>query len=150
MTGLLNISEALSIAVHTCVWLAGADRAWVPVKRIAETLDFSRNHMAKVVQQLVRAGILVSARGPSGGVALGQSADTITLKDLYLATGGTPKTEGCLLASSICDGRNCLLGQAIAEENRRLFDLFSKTTVADLVKTVETKAAPDARKGKQK
>ncbi len=55
MQGLLNISEAMSIALHTCVWLAGSSEQAFPIRKISETLGFSQNHMAKVVQQLVHA-----------------------------------------------------------------------------------------------
>ncbi len=47
MPGLLNIPEGLSIAIHTCLWIADAgDRPFRPSPEIAKNLGFSYNHFA--------------------------------------------------------------------------------------------------------
>ncbi len=133
MHGLLNISEATSIALHSCAWLATSDAKFSSVKKIADGLGFSANHTAKVAQQLVKAGILLSERGPSGGLKLAKTPSSITMMDLCVATGSIPTDKGCLLKSSICSGNQCVLGKVLCAENRRLMDLFIQTTLEDIV-----------------
>ena len=53
MPGLLNIPESMSIALHTCLWIADGDRTFRPSPAIARNLGFSYNRFAKVVQKLV-------------------------------------------------------------------------------------------------
>ena len=150
MNGLLNISEATSIALHSCAWLASSDGEFSSVKKIAAGLGFSANHTAKVAQQLVKAGILLSERGPSGGLKLAKPAASISVMDLCAATGSYPEDKGCLLKSNICSGNACSFGKIICAENRRLMDLFSQTTLADIVKSLEKGKRFDGMKGESK
>ena len=137
MLGLLNISEAMSIALHTCAWLADDPEKFHSARQISDKLGFSAHHFAKVVQQLVRAGILETERGPSGGAKLARNAAAITLLEIYVAAGGNPDTKGCLLKSNICDGKSCMLGKLMAAENKRLLILLRKTTLASLVRSLK-------------
>jgi Rrf2 family protein len=132
MTGMLNISEATSIALHLCVALAGAGSGFHPTSTISRLLGFSSNHSAKVVQMLVRAGILETGRGPAGGARLAKAADQITLLDVYAAAGGDPKPSGCLLNHAVCRGDGCILGKTFREENERLFSLMKRTRLSTI------------------
>ena len=115
MPGLLNIPEGLSIAIHTCLWIADAgDRPFRPSPEIAKNLGFSYNHFAKVVQRLVHAGLLETERGPKGGIRLARDPKAVTMLDVYEAAGGEPlRPHRCLLAPKICAGRACALGHLI-------------------------------------
>ena len=138
MQKLLHISEALSIAIHVCLWIATDDPAYQPSAEIAQTLGFSYHHFAKVIQRLVREGILETVRGAKGGIRLAQPAADITLLRLYEATGGAPlKPHRCLLDPDICDGRACSLGYIIEAENNRLHDILERTTLAGLSRSFD-------------
>ena len=147
MNGLLNISEAMSIAVHTCVWLGVAEGEQIPANQIAEALGFSSNHLSKVARKLVQEGILSSERGPNGGLMLARPLSDVSIMDLYLSTGGRTKKSGCLLKSNVCDGRGCILGQVLAQENKRLVDLFTRTMLDEVVKSFKLNKCPSKRKG---
>lgn len=129
MLGLLNISEAMSIALHTCVWLADGVADFRSTKTISKNLGFSPNHSAKVVQQLAHAGLLETERGPSGGSRLARPASDITLLEIYVAAGGTPDYTGCLLHHAFCNGKRCVLGKQMARENKRLIKMLKQTTL---------------------
>ena len=137
MLGLLNISESMSIALHTCVWLADGGDRYRSVRTISETLGFSPNHSAKVVQQLVRAGILETERGPAGGARLARPAAEITALQVHAAVGGSPEYIGCLLKTGVCDGTGCLLGKLLAQENKRLIALLNRTTLASAARSLK-------------
>ena len=137
MLGLLNISEAMSIALHTCVWLADGGARFSSVRTICEDLGFSPNHSAKVVQQLVRAGILETERGPAGGARLARPAAEITALQVHAAVGGSPEYTGCLLKTGVCDGTGCLLGKLLAQENKRLIALLNRTTLASVARSLK-------------
>ncbi len=130
MTGLLNISEAMSIALHFCVALAGEEAGFQSTSEISRLLGFSANHSAKVVHMLVRAGLLETGRGPAGGVRLAKPASSITLLAIYEAAGGEPKPTGCLLQHTVCRGDGCFLGKTFRAENERLFALMKRTRLS--------------------
>jgi len=147
MNGLINISEATSIALHSCAWLATSDSEYSSVKKISAELGFSANHTAKVAQELVRAGILLSERGPSGGLKLAKLPSTISIMDLCAATGCFPTEKGCLLKSRICSGNRCALGKLLSDENKRLMTIFKQTTLADIVLSLKKDPALGEMKG---
>lgn len=138
MTGLLNIPESLSIALHVCLWIADGGDAYRPSPKIAEELGFSYNHLAKIVQRLVHGGLLEAERGPRGGIRLARAAQNITLHDIYVAAGGTPiSPHRCLLDPRICAGRACGIGLLIEQENARLHKTMKQTTLASLARSFD-------------
>lgn len=141
MLGLLNISEAMSIALHTCVGLGAKPETFQSVRTISRKMGFSSNHSAKVVQQLVHAGLLETERGPAGGARLARPAEDITLLEIYIAAGGTPVYKGCLLKSAVCDGKHCALGRLMAQENKRLIALLKSVTLAQVIRSLKKHTA---------
>lgn len=138
MTGLLHIPESLSIALHVCLWIADGDHTYRPSPKIAAELGFSYNHLAKIVQRLVHAGLLEAERGPHGGIRLARATQNITLHDIYEAAGGTPVSpHRCLLDPKICAGRACSIGRLIEQENERLLKTMKQTTLENLARSFD-------------
>ncbi len=138
MPGLLNVPESMSIAIHTCLWVADGDRTFRPSPKIAKDLGFSYNHFAKVVQRLEHAGLLETERGPKGGIRLARDSKSLTLLDIYEAAGGEPlRPHHCLLDPSVCKGCACGLGRLIEQENARLHKTMKETTLASLVRSFD-------------
>ena len=139
MPGLLNIPEGLSIAIHTCLWIADAgDRPFRPSPEIAKNLGFSYNHFAKVVQRLVHAGLLETERGPKGGIRLARDPRKISMLDVYEAAGGEPlRPHRCLLDPKICAGRACAFGHLVEKENNLLHRKMKQTTLAGLARSLD-------------
>ena len=132
MPRLINISEAVSLGLHTMVLLATDNERRFSNPLIAETLDVSGHHLAKVMRRLVRAGLVDSVSGPRGGFLLTAPAQEIVLLRIYEAIDGTLTDEGCLLGKPACDGRNCVLGEVLHSLHEQLRDYLSNTTLAAL------------------
>ncbi len=137
MLGLLNISEAMSIALHTCASLAEDTERFQSAHEISDKLGFSAHHFAKVVQQLTRAGLLETERGPAGGAKLARPPEKITLLEIYIAAGGSPNYKGCLLKHDICGGDGCALGKLMSKENERLVTLLRTVTLDSIVRSLK-------------
>ena len=138
MPGLLNVPESMSIALHTCLWIADGERAFRSSPKIAKELGFSYNHFAKVVQKLVHAGLLETERGPRGGIRLARDSKSRTLLDIYEAAGGAPlPAHRCLLDPSVCKGCACGIGRLIEQENARLHKKMKETSIASLVRSLD-------------
>jgi Rrf2 family protein len=57
-------------------------------KKISEAYDFPLEYLLQVMQQLVRAGILTSKKGPGGGFNLARPAKEITMLEIIEANDG--------------------------------------------------------------
>ncbi len=132
MTQLLNISEAASLGLHAMALLARSPKQRYTNQQIAEMLSASEHHLAKVMQRLVKARMVESARGPQGGFLLSGPAEKMTLLAVYEAVEGSLENRGCLLSHPICDGKNCVLGEVLQAIHQQICDYLDQTTLAEL------------------
>lgn len=119
MQSILRISDAAAIALHTADYLAVRKDRLSPAMDITRALDISYNHLSKVLQQLTRAGLLVTARGPKGGFALSPAGRKARVRDFIAAIDGFPATRACMLKHKVCLHRDCVLGNFLSETNER-------------------------------
>jgi Rrf2 family transcriptional regulator, nitric oxide-sensitive transcriptional repressor len=105
-----HISEAALIALHAAGAVACKNGEPVTAGSIARLIDASENHIAKVMQRLVKGGLLNSARGPSGGFTLKKNPGKITLFDIFKLIEGNAKNEGCPFHRRQCVFKECIFG----------------------------------------
>jgi Rrf2 family protein len=135
MSGVVRISEAVSLGIHAMVLIAANPGSRLSVKEIANAFQFSAAHLAKVMQRLVKEGLLSSVRGPAGGFELAKPSHEISLLDIYEALEGTLNNHGCLLGNNICFGGKCLLGDVINQVNDHVRQSLSDTNLAQLTRS---------------
>jgi Rrf2 family protein len=117
---------------------------FVSTRKIAEDLGVPFAFLTKVLQGLTQAGILVSQRGATGGVALAREADAITLLDIVSGVGSDGVFHECVLGLPTCsDTAPCALHEAWGTERARLEILFAETTLGDLVSGRGPAVPPD-------
>jgi len=132
MNGVLHISEAASLAMHTTVLLAAHPDRLIPTREAASVLDVSEAHLAKVLQRLAKEGLVRSARGPKGGFALARPAEEISLLNVYEAIEGQYTDAACLLGRPVCRGEQCILGGLLATVNAQVRAYLSSTKLPEL------------------
>ena len=128
MANLMKLSEATALALHTMVMIGEQD-APISAAPMAKQLCASEAHVFKVLQQLVRAGLLHSKRGPHGGYVLARAAEEITLLDVYEVFEGPMRKDGCLFSQSVCGGLDCILGSLVKDVRTMVVEHFSSTTL---------------------
>jgi Rrf2 family protein len=129
----LRVPENVSLALHAAGVLAmNAPEGPLRVNQIAAKLGASQTHLAKVMQQLVRAGLVTSRRGPNGGFVLARSPQEIRLIEVYEAVAGPLRPTECLLANKLCDGRSCLFGDLLGDVQTRIANHLVRTTLSGL------------------
>jgi Rrf2 family protein len=112
MSKIFALSEASSIAIHSMVLIARSDNGINAVK-IAEITGFSKNHIAKVLQRLVKVEMLKSVRGPSGGFSMKSDPASVSLLDIYQAIEGQLDVSECPLSYELCGFDRCLMGTVV-------------------------------------
>lgn len=132
MSTTLRISEAASIAFHSMAFMAADPGRLITSREIVSAIKVSDTHLMKVLQRLVKAGLIKSIRGPNGGFLLTKPADKITLLDVYESIEGKPDFNNCLLGTPVCRDKKCILGGLISNVNREVLDYFSRTNLMQL------------------
>ena len=131
MPGVVHISEAASLGLHAMILLASDPARTFRTKEMAGLLRVSEDHLAKVLQRLVRAELVGSMRGPRGGFTLGRDAADIRLLDIYETIEGPLKAGACLLGERRCE-LGCVLGDFITTTNEEFRRRFAQTRLADV------------------
>ena len=106
----------------------------VTIEEVATAYGISRNHLIKVINELGRAGFLVTQRGRSGGFTLARPADRISIADVVkFGEQGQPLVECFDAASNACViTPACRLKGMLAEAQRAFFEVLARYTVADV------------------
>jgi Rrf2 family protein len=108
------------------------DRA-VTVVELCERAEIPEHFTRKMLQPLVRDGILHSTRGPGGGFTFGRPPAGITLLDIVNAIEQGPRIDRCILGHQHCNDTNpCPLHTVWAPIKMQALDMLSNCTIADL------------------
>jgi len=134
MSGILRISDAASLAMHTMVLLADLTELPLSAREIASKLHASAAHLSKVLQRLGKARLVRSVRGPKGGFLLARAADEITLLEVYEVIEGPLVSARCLLGNPVCAGAGCILGGLLESVNRQVREYLSGATLSELTR----------------
>lgn len=131
----LKISEAASLAIHTIVVLAANPGKTVSAGEMAGLLTASKDHLAKVLQRLVKGGFVESVRGPKGGFILARPPDQVVLLEVYEYIDGPFDVRDCLLDERVCGVGKCTMGEYLFNANTELKSFLGKTTFGELAES---------------
>jgi Rrf2 family protein len=143
------MSAGVEWAIHCCVVLSQADGA-VPAQRLAEFHGVSRTYLAKHLQLLSRAGLVVTTEGRVGGYRLTRAAEEISVLDVVLAIEGHEpafrcteiRQNGPFPASGEACRRPCQIARAMYDAEDAWRASLRGVTVADLAAGVEKDTGP--------
>lgn len=130
---MIRISEAASLALHAMALLAQSAPERRTAADLAQRLDASEAHLAKVLQRLRRARLVESVRGPQGGFVLARSPEEITLLEVYETVEGSLDDALCTMDKPVCRGEQCLFGGLLCALTREAREYLSGTTLDQLV-----------------
>lgn len=131
--GFTMLNQSSQHAVRAMSRLAGAGESWVRAKDLAEEADVPFHYLAKLLSQLVRAGILEAVRGKHGGYRLARPADQITLYEVIDTIEPISGPRQCLLARAECNPDNpCRVHSAWAPVIGQVHLFLHQTTLADI------------------
>lgn len=105
----------------------------VQVEEIAEKLAVPKHFLGKILQELVKNGLLKSTKGPYGGFELTPDTMEKSLLDIFKTTDDAEQLGHCELRFNKCDSEHpCPLHHNVLKIREDFVDLLSKTTVKDL------------------
>lgn len=106
----MKISTKGRYALRLMVDIAMNSRGdWVTIKDISHRQDISEKYLEQIVNPLIKAGLLLSSRGPQGGYMLSKMPSQYTAGEILRAIEGNLAPVACLESetntcarSSIC------------------------------------------------
>ncbi len=130
----MRLGRAAAYAVFATTHLA-ENGSGTPIqgRDIAECCGIPSGHLLKILQQLVRAQVLSSERGPAGGFVLRKPAQEITLLEIVEAIEGP--INGDLLLRNVATGKEIArlrLEQTCQEVANFAKSLLARTFISDL------------------
>lgn len=107
---------------------------YVKVRELAMALNIPRHFLGKVLTQLVRKQLLVSSKGPTGGIALARSPDAITIADVLIALDALPSVDNyCILGFAHCEQpHSCPFHDDWSDFQNRIMTSARETTLSAL------------------
>jgi Rrf2 family protein len=135
---MLKLSKKAEYALMAAKYMALKNHAGhSTAKEISESYKIPYQLVAKVLQNLVKYDIAVSAKGVNGGFSLSRKAENISLIDIIRAVESNFKIVDCMqVNSSSADCRHfdcCKIKDPLAEVQRKIDKIFFETTIAQIL-----------------
>jgi len=103
-------------------------------KDIAEAYHIPPQLLAKILQTLAKAGLLVSHAGTNGGYALSRRSTEITAFEVIRAIDGPLFITSCITIHGNCDLLgSCTIKEPLRKVNDSIKDLLNGICIADLI-----------------
>ena len=135
---MLKLSKKAEYALMAAKFMAlNNSSGYSSAKEISESYQIPFQLVAKVLQNLVKSDIAISAKGVNGGFALSKKADHISLLDIIKAVENYFKIVDCMqINSSSADCSNfdcCKIKDPLAEIQRKIDKVFVETSLAQIL-----------------
>lgn len=131
---MLRLSKKADYALLAMRHLAAhRDRDAVSARELAETYDIPPELLAKVLQKLVRAGLLESHQGIRGGYGLARPPASVSVADVIQAIDGPLTVTACSEDDHSCDQyAKCNVRDPLWRIKDRIVSALSATSVSEL------------------
>ena len=98
----MQITRETDYAIRCVHYLSCRMDETLMVDRIAQGMRIPKTFLAKILQKLVKGGVVKSFRGAKGGFRLDRRPEDITLLDVIEAIEGTVAMNACALDKKRC------------------------------------------------
>jgi Rrf2 family transcriptional regulator, nitric oxide-sensitive transcriptional repressor len=127
------LSQSVEYALRAVVHLASRNPDPLTTEAIAQATLVPKAYLSKVLQQLVRGGVVRSQRGLGGGMTLVKAPESVTILEVVNAVDPLRRITTCPLGlpshgQNLCP-LHCKLDDALAE----MESAFGSTTVAEML-----------------
>ena len=136
---MLQLTKDGEYAVRAVLFLASQPLGKISlISEISKAQDVPKSYLAKIMQHLVKVGLVNSRRGAKGGFFLARPADRITLRETIEAVEGPIYLNVCLIRKGECPRDEiCPVHPVWREAQEKLFSVLESKTMAQLAKDSE-------------
>lgn len=133
-------SKACKHGIRAAIYLAtySEPNTRFGVKALADALDLPMPFLGKILQQMVKAELISSVKGPGGGFYLTEANRNTTLKEIVVSIDGKDIIEGCVLGFPKCSAANpCALHSMYGAYRDGFFVLLGDQTVDEVAERIK-------------
>jgi Rrf2 family protein len=128
---------ALMAMKHLALRSDRSSHATASAREIAELYDIPIELMAKVLQRLVRRGLLASQQGTRGGYQLARIPEQISVADVIQAIDGPVTVTACSTDDGQCEQfAKCNVRDPLWRVRERILSALGECTIAELAADV--------------
>lgn len=129
------ITRETDYAVRCVLYLAQKPDQRTIVDEIAKRMHIPKHYLAKILQRLVREGIVESVRGINGGYRLLRSPKEISLMDIMGTIQGSVPVNVCALDKRRCQmSSTCSVHPVWVEIRKDIETRLKRETIDKLIK----------------
>jgi Rrf2 family protein len=126
-------SQTVDYALRAAIHLADHAPASQTTDQIAAVTKVPRPYLSKVLQSLVRAGLVNSQRGVHGGVVLAKPPTEMTILEVVNAVDPIRRIKVCPLGLTAHSDRLCHLHRRVDDAMALVESAFGSTTLAEVL-----------------
>ena len=129
-------SKSFGYALRGILYIAliCKDNKRIQVDEIARELNVPKHFLSKILNKIVKNGILNSTKGPHGGFSLNKNTLSTFLYDLIVITKGETHFDACVLGFKKCNPAHpCPLHDKMQSSRNEVYLLFTTTTIGNLL-----------------
>ncbi|MFI5237043.1 MAG: RrF2 family transcriptional regulator [Ignavibacteriales bacterium] len=135
---MLKLSKKAEYALMAAKYMALKNSSgYSTAKEISESYQIPYQLVAKVLQNLVKSDIAISAKGVNGGFSLARKADSISLIDIIKAVESNFRIVDCMQpnsSSADCEHFDCCkIKDPLAEIQKKINKVFAETSVTQIL-----------------
>ncbi len=138
---MLRISRRVDYATRIILALA-LEESRLTLREVRERMHIPPQFAKQLLSALIAADLIITKRGPGGGLELARPATTITLLDILEAIEGPVMISDCIAHPHTCPlSRDCPVRRRWAHLQASIVDELRATTLAELA--AESQAAAE-------
>ncbi len=109
----------------------------VKIQEIAESINAPMHYASKVLQQLSKAGLIGSVKGPGGGFFIDNTHAKVRLVEIVKVIDGDKVFKGCAIGLIPCSEKNpCLLHDEFKVIRNKLAAMLTETSIKDITEDI--------------
>jgi Rrf2 family protein len=129
----MQLTRAADYAVRVMVHLSTLPPATrASLAGLADEVDVPAAFLSKVLQRLVKGGLVTSHRGARGGFELARNVASVSLLDVLQAMDGEPTLNTCLTASGCDRSPGCAAHPVWLEAQERMREVLASASLERL------------------
>lgn len=140
----MRLQKNTSLALYSVLEFAGAPDRPIAAAEIADKYGVSAHHLAKVLAELARSGILASVRGAGGGYRFVGNAKRLTLMDIIQMFEDFADPPAQRSASDTATPVDEALRAVLSEIDENTKATFKSITLATMMRLIERQQAAAA------
>lgn len=139
------LNKETDYAVRALISLGMKADGWVSAKALSGEQAIPYQFLRRILQELIRNGLVESKEGAGGGVRLAKEPGLIAVAEVIEIFQGKVQLSECMFRKQLCSNRaNCVLRHEIMRIEKMVNQEFSEVSIGKLIADLK---AVEAMKG---